>query len=104
MLYVTSKEPFPVRGVVIGKYNRKSDTSITILNIENGTPITRNICIYSPMVVGIKILQKAFIHNGKKRVRRSKLYYLADREVEEFTVKYEPVLKKELIVKPPGKK
>lgn len=94
LLYVSSKEPFMIRGVVIGKYNKKSDTSITILNVENGTPITRNIAIYSPMVVSIKILQKAFIHNGKKRVRRSKLYYLVDRDVEEYTVKYDVVQKR----------
>ena len=94
LLYVSSKEPFAVRGVVIGKYNKKSDTSLTILNVEAGTPVLRNIPIYSPLVVSIKILQKAFIHNGKKRVRRSKIYYLENRDVEAYTVKYDTVVKR----------
>ena len=83
-----------MRGVVIGKYNKKSDTSLTILNVEAGTPVLRNIPIYSPLVVSIKILQKAFIHNGKKRVRRSKIYYLENRDVEAYTVKYDTVVKR----------
>ena len=85
--YMSSKEPVFIRGVVIGKYNRKSDTSVVMLNVESGVPVQRRIPIYSPLVQNIKVLQKAFIHNGKKRVRRSKLYYLIKRDPEEYTVK-----------------
>jgi ribosomal protein L19 len=85
--YMSSKEPVFIRGVVLGKFNRKSDTSILILNVEFGIPVKRRIPIYSPVIQNIKILQKAFIHNGKKRVRRSKLYYLLERDPEEYTVK-----------------
>jgi len=38
----------------------------------------RRIPLYSPLVQGIKLLQKDFLFKGKKRVRRSKLYYLTD--------------------------
>lgn len=87
LLYVSSKEIVSVKGVVIGVHNKYSDTSISLINVELGVPVRRRISIYSPLIQSIKILQKAFIHNGKKRVRRAKLYYLLDRDVEEYTVK-----------------
>jgi ribosomal protein L19 len=87
LLYLSSKEPVQIKGVVIGRYNKLSDTSLSLLNVENGTPVIRLIPIYSPLVQSIKILQKAFLHNGKKRVKRSKLYYLQTRDPEEYTVK-----------------
>jgi ribosomal protein L19 len=43
--------------------------------------------MYSPLIKDIKILQRAFIHKGKKRVRRSKLYYLMERHPDSYTVK-----------------
>ena len=85
--FMSSNEPNTIKGVVISKVNRASDTSITILNVEHGTPVVRQIPLYSPLIQNIKVLQKAFIHKGKKRVRRSKLYYLMDRDPETFTVK-----------------
>lgn len=47
----------------------------------------RRIPIYSPLIKDIKVIQKAFIHKGKKRVRRSKLYYLSDLHPKFYTVK-----------------
>ena len=85
--FMSSTEPEVIKGVIIAKVNRLSDTALTLLNVEHGTPVVRRIVMYSPLVVSIKILQKAFIHEGKKRVRRSKLYYLMNRDPEEFTVK-----------------
>jgi len=84
---MSSNETTQVKGVVISVVNRASDSSITIINMEHGTPVERRIPIYSPLVKDIKILQRAFIHEGKKRVRRSKLYYLKDLDPEKFTVK-----------------
>ena len=84
---MSSTEPNVVKGVVIAKTNRASDTAITLLNVEHGTPIVRRLVMYSPLIQSIKVLQKAFIHKGKKRVRRSKLYYLMDRDPETFTVR-----------------
>ena len=86
--FMSSTEPEVIQGVIIAKVNRLSDTALTLLNVEHGTPVVRRIVMYSPLVVSIKILQKAFIHEGKKRVRRSKLYYLMNRDPEEFTVKW----------------
>ena len=70
------------------------DSAVTILNNESSTPIERRINIYSPLVTNITILEKAALHKGKKRVRRSKLYYLRDRRPDEYTVAYESVVKK----------
>jgi len=86
---MSSNDPVKIRGVVIAKVNRSSDTALTILNVEGGTPVERRITMYSPLVTNITVLQKAFIHEGKKRVRRSKLYYLRDLKPELYTVSYD---------------
>eukprot|EP01038_Epipyxis_sp_PR26KG_P004131 gene4131-5885_t len=85
--FMTSKTSDTVKGLVIKKVNRASDTSVTILNVENGTPLERHIVLYSPLVKNVTILQKAFLHKGKKRVRRSKIYYVSKLHPENFTVK-----------------
>lgn len=43
--------------------------------------------MYSPLIKNVKVLQRAFIHKGKKRVRRSKLYYLKNLHPDLYTVK-----------------
>mmetsp|Transcript_30003 Transcript_30003/g.50195 ORF Transcript_30003/g.50195 Transcript_30003/m.50195 type:complete len:163 (-) Transcript_30003:74-562(-) len=85
--YMSAKEPDIIKGLVIAKTNRASDTALRILNVEYGTPIQRRIVMYSPLIKSIKVLQRAFIHKGRKRVRRSKLYYLLDRHPDNYTVK-----------------
>jgi large subunit ribosomal protein L19 len=84
--YMSANEPEVFKGVVIAKTNRASDTAIQVLNVEHGTPVLRRVVLYNPTVVGVKRLQEAFIHKGKKRVRRSKLYYLLKRDPSEYTV------------------
>mmetsp|Transcript_23016 Transcript_23016/g.33673 ORF Transcript_23016/g.33673 Transcript_23016/m.33673 type:complete len:168 (+) Transcript_23016:97-600(+) len=86
--YMTATEADTIRGVVIAVTSRFSDSAISILNYEYGTPFFRRIVLYNPLVQDVKILQRAFIHDGKKRVRRSKLYYLQDRDPKHYTVKY----------------
>jgi large subunit ribosomal protein L19 len=85
--YMSSNEPIVVKGLVIAKTNRASDSALTLLNVEHGTPVVRRIVMYSPLIQSIKVLQKAFIHKGKKQVRRSKLYYMMERDPETFTVR-----------------
>ena len=84
--YMSSNEPDKIKGLVIAKINRASDSALVLLNSEHGTPIKRRILMYSPLVQNITVLQKAFIHKGLKRVRRSKLYYLENRSADSFTV------------------
>jgi ribosomal protein L19 len=85
--FITSNEPVTVKGLVIAKTNRASDTAITLLNVEHGTPVVRRIVMYSPLIQNIRVLQKAFIHKGKKRVRRSKLFYMLEGDPETYTVR-----------------
>lgn len=84
--HMSSNEPEKLRGVVIAKTNRKSDSSVTLLNTEYGVPFVRRIILYSPLVTNVTVLQKKFITKGKKRVKRAKLYYLMDRRPDSFTV------------------
>lgn len=84
--YMSSNEPDKIKGVVIAKTNRASDSALVLLNSEHGTPIRRRILMYSPLVQNISVIQKAHIHKGLKRVRRSKLYYLEDLRPDSFTV------------------
>ena len=84
--YMSSNEPEKLRGVVIAKTNRKSDSSVTLLNAEYGVPFVRRIFLYSPLITNITVLQKKFVTKGKKRVKRAKLYYLMDRRPDVYTV------------------
>lgn len=83
---MSSNEPEKMRGVVIAKTNRYSDSSVTLLNTEHGTPFLRRIILYSPLVTNVTVLQKKFITKGKKRVKRAKLYYLMDRKPDTYSV------------------
>ena len=84
--YMTASQPDIIKGLVIAKVNRASDTSVLMINNEFGTPVVRRIILYSPLIQDVKILQKAFIHDGKKRVRRSKIYYFMSRDPKLYTI------------------
>lgn len=84
--HVTAEKPIIMKGLVIAMVNRASDTAVTMLQVELGCPIVRRVILYSPLVTDVKILQRAFIHDGKKRVRRSKLYYMKDRDPSSYTI------------------
>lgn len=85
--FITSETTDIIKGLVIGYTHRFADSALDIINVEFGTPIRRKILIHSPLVKEITVLQRAFIHKGAKRVRRSKLWYLLDRHPDEFTVR-----------------
>ena len=76
--YKTAAKPVVMRGVVLGKMNRGIDTSIILRDVYLGQIIERRVSLYAPLIRDVKLLQRAFIHKGKKRVRQSKLYYLRD--------------------------
>ena len=87
--FMSSATTNKIKGVVIGISRKASDTNVKLLNNENGTTVYRIFPMYSPLIKSVKVIQKAFIHKGKKRVRRSKLYYLMDRHPSNYTVKWE---------------
>ena len=68
-----------MRGIVLGIYRRKLDHSILIRDVVFGEPVETKVPLHSPLLKSIKILEKNFLHKGKKRVKRAKLYYLSER-------------------------
>jgi large subunit ribosomal protein L19 len=64
-----------VRGVVLGIMNRGLASSVIIRDVVYGLPIERKIPMHSPTVKECQVLARNFIFNGKKKVKRAKLYY-----------------------------
>lgn len=91
-LHAGEKKPQKLRGVVIAKKNRGIRSSFSILNVFAGEPVELTFPLHSPTTMDVKVLQKSHIHADRpglprKRVRRSKLYYLRDRPPSHFAVK-----------------
>ncbi len=84
--HITAEAPDLIKGLVISRSNRGMDSSVTIINSEMGTPIKRHIKIFSPLIQSIKILEKAFIYQGKKKVRRAKIYYFQEKDPKFWTI------------------
>mmetsp|Transcript_27359 Transcript_27359/g.88366 ORF Transcript_27359/g.88366 Transcript_27359/m.88366 type:complete len:182 (+) Transcript_27359:23-568(+) len=69
-----------VKGLVIARTRRGIESSVLLYCVVANTPHLRRIPLYSPLVQNMSIIRKAFLHKGKKRVRRAKLYYLIDQK------------------------
>jgi large subunit ribosomal protein L19 len=67
-----------IRGVVLGMVKRGLSSSVILRDVVYGLPIERKIPMHSPMIKEAKVLERNFIFKGKKRVKRSKLYYFRD--------------------------
>jgi large subunit ribosomal protein L19 len=65
-----------VRGVVIARYNKGMETSVLIRDIISGQSIERQIFLHSPLIRSLKVLEQNFVFKGRRKVKRSKLYYL----------------------------
>lgn len=68
-----------MRGVVLGIFRKRLDHSILIRDVVFGEPVETKVPLHSPLLKSIKILEKNFVHKGKKRIKRAKLYYLSER-------------------------
>ncbi len=66
------------RGVVLGIVKRGLSSSVIIRDVVHGLPIERKIPMHSPMVKDCTLLERNFVFKGKKKVKRSKLYYFRD--------------------------
>ena len=66
---VDAKKPQQVKGLVLGRSNRGVDSSVTLICKVMGTPVRRKIPLYSPLVRGMRVLQKAYVNKGKKKVK-----------------------------------
>jgi ribosomal protein L19 len=65
-----------IRGIVIARRNRNLDSSFRIMNAVDDDIFTAQYPFNSPLLKGIKVLQKWRLHDGVRRSRRAKLYYL----------------------------
>jgi large subunit ribosomal protein L19 len=68
-----------VRGVVLGIFRKGLDHSVLIRDVVYGEPVERRLLLHSPLLKSIRILESNFVHKGKRKVKRAKLYYLRDR-------------------------
>mmetsp|Transcript_8670 Transcript_8670/g.13339 ORF Transcript_8670/g.13339 Transcript_8670/m.13339 type:complete len:205 (-) Transcript_8670:1085-1699(-) len=68
------------KGLVLGRVNRGVDSSVLLYCVVANTPHIRSIPFYSPLVQNVRIIERNFLHKGKKRARRAKLYYLIDQQ------------------------
>ena len=76
-----------MRGIVLGRRNRGMGSTFLVHNIIAGTPYEINFPLHSPLIENIEMIQRSFIHNGKKRMKRAKLNYLRDYLPSKITVK-----------------
>ncbi|KAJ1457275.1 hypothetical protein M885DRAFT_515737 [Pelagophyceae sp. CCMP2097] len=74
------KKPMACRGLVLSIDNNGVNTTVDVYTDLQGTVMRRKIPIWSPYVVSIKTLQKRYLHKGKKRVRKAKLFYLINHD------------------------
>jgi large subunit ribosomal protein L19 len=76
---VNAKSTEKIRGVVLGIFRKRLDHSILIRDVVFGEPVETRVPLHSPLVRSIKVLEKNFVHKGKKKIKRAKLYYLSER-------------------------
>lgn len=76
--FKTAPAPEALLGVALKVHNKGNETSVLLRDVMFGEVIEREIKLSSPLVQSVKILQKAHITGGKKRVRQSRAYYVRD--------------------------
>ncbi len=84
---LASKKKEVFRGVVLGKRNRGYGSSFKVIASIGNTQVEQTFPLYSPLIDNIEVIREAHIHDGKKRVRRSKVYYIRDRPQSTFRIK-----------------
>jgi large subunit ribosomal protein L19 len=67
------------RGVVLGIFRKGLDHSVLIRDVVFGEPMETLVPLHSPLLRSIKVLEKNFVHKGKRKIKRAKLYYLSER-------------------------
>ena len=83
---VGSTDVEKLRGVVLGKTHRGLATSVILRDVVMGTPIERKVCLHSPLIKSVQVLEENFVYKGKRKVKRAKLYFMRDRKPEDTRV------------------
>uniref|UniRef100_A0A7R9YF76 50S ribosomal protein L19, chloroplastic n=2 Tax=Pinguiococcus pyrenoidosus TaxID=172671 RepID=A0A7R9YF76_9STRA len=79
----SEEKPDDYVGVIIANPKKGVDESILVRGVVKGDCFEVRVPLWSPLLKAVEILEPRCIHKGKKagrRVRRSKLYYLRNRE------------------------
>ena len=66
------------RGVILGIRRKNMEFSVHIRDVIDGHAVEQLIPLHSPLVKKLTVLEKNFVHQGRKRVKRAKLYHMAD--------------------------
>ena len=66
------------RGVILGIRRKNMEFSVHIRDVIDGHAVEQLIPLHSPLVKKLTVLEKNFVHRGRKRVKRAKLYHMAD--------------------------
>lgn len=69
----SEKDSAPIRGTVMGKWKKGVDSKFAIVNNLDGEWYTATYTHASPLLRGVKILQRNRVNDGLKRARRAKL-------------------------------
>lgn len=78
--------PMPVRGTVMGKWNRGLDSKFTIINSSEGEWFTASYVYNTPLLRNISIMQRNRVNDGLKRARRAKLTHLLAADSQSYIV------------------
>jgi large subunit ribosomal protein L19 len=76
---VKAQKTAKFRGVVLGIFRKRLDHSVLIRDVVFGEPVNTLVPMHSPLLRSVKVLEKNFVHKGKRKIKRAKLYYLNDR-------------------------
>lgn len=75
-----------IRGVVLGRCRRGLDETVLLQDSLHGEMVQYRVPLHSPLVRSIRIIESNFVFKGKRKVKRAKLYYLAERNPAETRV------------------
>ena len=75
---IAEVSPLPVRGTIMSLSRKGIDAKFTIINSLDGEWYTATYTTSSPLLRGVKILQRNRVNEGLKPVRRAKLTYLKE--------------------------
>lgn len=82
-----TKRTIMIRGMVIARRNKGLGSGFKVIGMAGKEAFELNFPLYSPLIQEIKVIQRAFLHRGYKKVKRAKLYYAYNKSKSLFEVK-----------------
>lgn len=79
-------KPLPIRGTVMAKANKGLDAKFTVINSWDGEWYTASYPLSSPLLRGVKVLQRNRLTEGLRRAKRAKLTDLKEADPNRYLV------------------